>query len=63
VPHTVFDRYKLFPGASFPGPAIIEERESTVVIGEDAKVTVDEQGFLWIDLPHQTRKEDGHGHV
>ena len=42
--------YKLFPGAKFKGPAIIEERESTVVVGEDASVRVDEFGFLWIDM-------------
>jgi len=47
---TVYDRYKLFPGAKFKGPAIVEERESTVVIGEDASVTVDEYGFLWVDI-------------
>jgi N-methylhydantoinase A len=51
VPHTVYDRYKLPPGATLAGPAIIEERESTVIVGEDAKATVDEYGFLWIDLP------------
>jgi len=51
IPYTVYDRYKLFPGASFKGPAIIEERESTVIVGEDATVSVDEYGFLWIDLP------------
>jgi len=50
IPFTVYDRYKLFPGAAFSGPAIVEERESTVIVGEDAKVTVDEFGFLWIDL-------------
>ncbi len=50
IPFTVYDRYRLTPGAHFPGPAIIEERESTVVVGEDASVTVDEYGFLWIDL-------------
>jgi N-methylhydantoinase A len=50
IPYTVYDRYKLFPGAGFQGPAIIEERESTVVVGEDASVSVDEYGFLWIDL-------------
>jgi len=50
VPYTVYDRYKLFPGARFAGPAIVEERESTVIIGEDAKATVDDYGFLWIDL-------------
>jgi N-methylhydantoinase A len=48
--YTVYDRYKLFPGAGFQGPAIIEERESTVIAGEDASITVDEFGFLWIEL-------------
>ncbi len=50
VPYTVYDRYKLFPEASFQGPAIIEEKESTLIVGEDAKVKVDNYGFLWIDL-------------
>ncbi len=50
IPHTVYDRYRLFPGAEFHGPAIIEERESTVIVGEDAAVSVDEYGFLWIEL-------------
>ena len=50
IPFTVYDRYRLNPGARLRGPAIIEERESTVVVGEDASITVDEYGFLWIDL-------------
>ncbi len=50
VPHTVYDRYKLNSGAEFRGPAIIEERESTVIVGEDASVSVDKYGFLWIEL-------------
>jgi len=50
VPYTVYDRYQLFPGAKFQGPAIIEERESTLIVGEDARVATDEFGFLWIDL-------------
>jgi N-methylhydantoinase A len=33
-----------------PGPAIIEEKESTIVIGEDARARVDEYGFVWIDI-------------
>ena len=32
------------------GPAIIEERESTIVMGEDADARVDEFGFIWIRL-------------
>ena len=50
VPHTVYDRYKLPAGAQFEGPAIAEERESTVIIGEDGTARVDEYGFLWVDL-------------
>jgi N-methylhydantoinase A/oxoprolinase/acetone carboxylase beta subunit len=50
IPYTVYDRYQLFPGARFSGPAIIEEKESTLIVGEDGQVTVDDFGFLWIDL-------------
>jgi N-methylhydantoinase A/oxoprolinase/acetone carboxylase beta subunit len=50
IPYTVYDRYKLFPDARFRGPAIIEEKESTVIVGEDASVSVDEYGFLWVKL-------------
>jgi N-methylhydantoinase A len=62
IPHTVYDRYKLFPKAAFRGPAIIEEKESTVVVGEDASVTVDDYGFLWVVLKtakaHRTRRTE-----
>ena len=50
LPHDVYDRMKLFPGAAIKGPAIIEERESTIVIGEDASCTVDSYGFVWIEV-------------
>ena len=50
IDYTVYDRYALSSEANFKGPAIIEERESTVVVGEDASVSVDEFGFLWIDM-------------
>ena len=42
----VYDRYRLGPGATFAGPAIVEERESTTVIGPGATVSVDDQGNL-----------------
>jgi N-methylhydantoinase A len=57
VGHLVYDRYRLAPGAELSGPAIVEERESTVVIGAGARARVDEFGFLWIDL----LKEQSHG--
>jgi N-methylhydantoinase A len=50
IPYKVFDRSKLFAGATLPGPAIIEEKESTIIVGEDAKASVDEYGFVWITL-------------
>jgi len=50
IPYTVYDRYKLFPNAKFKGPAIIEEKESTLIVGEDATVSVDGYGFLWVDF-------------
>ncbi len=50
IPFKVYDRFKLFPGASIQGPAIVEEKESTIIIGEDAKASVDEYGFVWINL-------------
>ena len=37
----VYDRYALAPGATITGPALIEERESTCVIGAGDVATVD----------------------
>jgi N-methylhydantoinase A/oxoprolinase/acetone carboxylase beta subunit len=37
----VYDRYALGPGARLAGPAIVEERESTTVVGPGAVITVD----------------------
>ena len=54
----MYDRYRLFPDARFSGPAIIEERESTLIVGEGAKVRMDEYGFLWVDLAQE--EADGH---
>ncbi len=51
LPCTVYDRYALAPGASFEGPALVEERESTCVIGPGAKATVDAFRNLVIELP------------
>ncbi len=48
--HRVYDRSLLFPGAVIHGPAIVEEAESTIIIGEDADASVDDFGFVWINL-------------
>jgi N-methylhydantoinase A/oxoprolinase/acetone carboxylase beta subunit len=46
----VYDRYRLGAGATFIGPAIVEERESTIVVGRRGKATVDDWGNLVIRL-------------
>ena len=38
----VYDRYALAPGATLDGPAIVEERESTLIIGPRGRARVDE---------------------
>jgi 5-oxoprolinase (ATP-hydrolysing) len=37
----VYDRYRLRPGAAIRGPAIVEEREATTVVGPGDQVSVD----------------------
>lgn len=46
----VYDRYSLAPGATVKGPALIEERESTCVIGTGDSVTVDAHFNLIAEL-------------
>jgi len=46
----VYDRYRLAPGDACDGPAIVEERESTVVLGPDARARVDDTLNLIADL-------------
>ncbi|WP_271620806.1 hydantoinase/oxoprolinase family protein [Bradyrhizobium sp. CCBAU 51745] len=46
----VLDRYRLRPGMKFEGPAVVEERESTTVIGPGCKVEVDPSLSLIIDI-------------
>ncbi len=46
----VYDRYGLSPGTGFDGPAIIEERESTVIVGPDCRFRIDEQLNLIVEL-------------
>ena len=46
----VYDRYCLRPGATFDGPAVVEEDESTVIVNGPAKVRVDDALNLILDL-------------
>ncbi len=50
VPTPVYDRYRLAPGAAVPGPAVVEEHESTAVAPPGAAVRVDEALNLVITL-------------
>jgi N-methylhydantoinase A len=42
VETTVYDRYAFEPGMKFLGPAIVEERESTLIVGPGGAARVDE---------------------
>jgi len=60
----VYSRYALAEGAELRGPAVIEERESTVVVGPDAHLRVDKYLNLIIDIEQPAdaieRKEKAH---
>ncbi|MCC7276436.1 MAG: hydantoinase/oxoprolinase family protein [Alphaproteobacteria bacterium] len=47
----VYDRYALPGGEWFQGPAIVEERETSTVVGPGARFHHDEAGHLVIELP------------
>jgi len=47
----VYDRYTLGPGTTFDGPAIVEERESTAIIGPGAHCRVDDGRTIVVELP------------
>ena len=49
----VYDRYALAPGQRIAGPAVVEEPESTAVIGAGANAEVDAQGNLLVSLPQK----------
>ena len=46
----VYDRYKLAPGATFTGPAVVEERECTVIVG-GGQTRIDEYRNLVVAMP------------
>jgi N-methylhydantoinase A len=49
---SVFERSELKVGQKINGPCIIEEKESTTVIGPNDSLEVNELGCLIIDLGH-----------
>jgi N-methylhydantoinase A len=46
----VYDRYALKPGMAFAGPAVVEERESTLIIGARGSARVDEKLNIIVEL-------------
>ena len=50
VETTVWDRYLLKAGDTFEGPAVVEERESTTVLGPGTRVRVDDALNLHVEL-------------
>jgi N-methylhydantoinase A len=50
VETAVYDRYALDPGMRFDGPAIVEERESTLIIGVRGRARVDQRLNVLVEL-------------
>ncbi len=46
----VYDRYRLVPGTAIDGPALVEETESTCVVGPGDRAQVNAAGHLVIDI-------------
>jgi N-methylhydantoinase A len=53
-PTPVYDRYRLGPGATLTGPAIVEERESTAVIPPAAAGVIDQFSNLIVRESHES---------
>ncbi len=50
LPTPVYDRYRLSPGHAFAGPAIIEERESTLIVGPKGRFEVAASGSIIVTI-------------
>ena len=50
VETSIYDRYTLEPGMRFTGPAIVEERESTLIVGVGGQARVDERLNVVVEL-------------
>lgn len=59
----VYDRYALAPGEEIRGPALIEENESTCVIGFGDVVTVDARHNLIVEIAHQQGEHANERHL
>lgn len=50
----VYDRYRLLPGMEIQGPAVVEERESTFILGPGGRARVDSYLNLRVTMPAGT---------
>ncbi|MEC8134854.1 MAG: hydantoinase/oxoprolinase family protein, partial [Pseudomonadota bacterium] len=48
--HAVYERGHLSPGFECSGPVIVQENESTTIIGSDGQLKVDAYGSLLVEL-------------
>jgi N-methylhydantoinase A len=53
----IYDRYILEPGTKFNGPAIVEERESTLIIGVHAQARVDDRLNVVVELNESSHEK------
>ncbi|HSE85334.1 MAG TPA: hydantoinase/oxoprolinase family protein [Candidatus Binatia bacterium] len=53
VDTAVYDRYALKPGMEFDGPAIVEERESTLIVGARGRARVDERLNVIVEFSNE----------
>ena len=49
INHPVYERSELGPGFASDGPLIVQENESTTIVGSDSKGSVDAHGSLLIE--------------
>jgi 5-oxoprolinase (ATP-hydrolysing) len=63
LPHAVYQRSALGAGARVEGPAIIEEPESTTIVGAGASMTVEASGSLVVHLPAHRARAAAPGHM
>ena len=57
----IYDRYALPAGAAFPGPAVVEEFDSTTVVHPGFRLQVDDTGNLLIERRSMTSSATGGG--
>ena len=57
VETAVYDRYAFKPGMRFSGPAIVEERESTLIVGARGRAWVDSNLNIIVEFSNETSSD------